>query len=193
MRNKKNAEAHSQQEPEMEEALKNENVGGDEKIQDGEMESVEETPLDELEILKNKSLENFEGWQRERADFLNYKKRIEREQLSLKNFIIADIVKKYLAVLDDMDLAFKNRPTCSDCQDWANGIGLIHQKLKTTLENEGIEPIPADGLEFDPNVHEAITQIDSPDHESGTVVEVMRQGYKIGDRIIRPALVIVAR
>ncbi len=70
---------------------------------------------------------------------------------------------------------------------------MIYQKLKSILENEGVEPIPAEGLEFDPNVHEAITQIDSPSHESGTVVEVMRQGYKIGDRIIRPALVVVAR
>ncbi len=61
-------------------------------------------------MLKNKSLEYFEGWQRERADFLNYKKRIEREQSSLKNFIVAEIVKKYLAVIDDMELAFKNRP-----------------------------------------------------------------------------------
>lgn len=193
MRNKKNTEKNPQQESDMEETLKNQNTDVDPENTDGEKSPVENPQQDELEILKNKSLENFEGWQRERADFLNYKKRIEREQLSLRNFIVADIVKKYLAIMDDMELAFKNRPNCGDCQDWVNGIVLIHQKLKSTLESEGIELIPAEGIEFDPNVHEAITQIDSPDHESGTVVEVMRQGYKIGDRIIRPALVIVAR
>ncbi len=181
MKNKKNVENEPQQNSEVEEGLIN-----DQPV-------AEESQLDELIILKNQSQENFEGWQRERADFLNYKKRIEREQLSLKNFLIADMVKKYLAVMDDMELAFKNRPECSECQDWANGIALIYQKLKTTLENEGVESIPALGLEFDPNVHEAITQIDSSEHESGTVVEVMRQGYRIGDRIIRPSLVIVAR
>ena len=73
-----------------------------------------------------------------------------------------------------------------------NGFNLIYQKLISILESEGVEHISTDG-EFDPNVHEALTQIDSPTHESGQVVEVMRQGYKIGDRVIRPALVVVAR
>lgn len=136
--------------------------------------------------------EYFEGWQRERADFLNYKKRIERDQLALKNYLTGEIVKKYIAIVDDIELALKNKPNDNNYKEWVDGIGLIYQKLISILENEGVERISATG-QFDPNIHEALTQIDSPAHESGQIVDVMRQGYKIGDRILRPSLVIVAR
>ena len=146
----------------------------------------------EYKKIANQSKEYFEGWQRERADFLNYKKRIEREQASLKNFVTGEIIRKYLAVLDDMELAIKNRPPSEGLGDWMNGIDLIYQKLVSILDSEGVEKISTEG-EFNPNIHEALTQIDSSDHESGQIVEVMRKGYKIGDRVIRPALVVVAR
>lgn len=142
--------------------------------------------------LEKQSQEYFEGWQRERADFLNYKKRIEREQISLKNYTTAEIIKKYLVVVDDMELALKNQPGNAECLNWVNGVNLIYQKLISILESEGVVRIPTDGV-FDPNLHEALTQIDSDDIESGHVVEVMRNGYRIGERILRPALVIVAR
>jgi molecular chaperone GrpE len=150
------------------------------------------SPNEAFEKLMSQSQEYYEGWQRERADFLNYKKRIEREQVSLRNYLVGDIIKKYLAVNDDMELAMKNVPVENNCKDWADGIGLIYQKLNSILESEGVERIPTDG-DFDPNVHEALTQIESPGHKTGQIVDVMRQGYKIGDRILRPSLVIVAR
>lgn len=146
----------------------------------------------EYEKLMIQSQEYFEGWQRERADFLNYKKRIERDQVALKNYLSGEIIKKYIAVIDDMELALKNKPSENNCKDWVDGIGLIYQKLNSILENEGVERIATNG-NFDPNIHEALTQIDSPNHTSGQIVDVMRQGYKIGDRILRPSLVIVAR
>jgi len=144
------------------------------------------------EQLLSQSQEYFEGWQRERADFQNYKKRIERDQISLKGFITAEIIKKYLVIIDDLELALKNKPESTNCQGWVDGIGLIYQKLISILEGEGVELIPVVG-EFDPNIHEAISQIEHPEMESGKIVEVMRQGYKIGERVIRPALVIIAR
>jgi len=144
------------------------------------------------EKLMAQSKEYFEGWQRERADFLNYKKRIERDQLALKNYLTGEVLKKYIAIVDDMELALKNKPNENNIKDWVEGIGLIYQKLISILESEGVERITTSG-EFDPNVHEALTQIDSPAHESGQIVDVMRHGYKIGDRILRPSLVIVAR
>lgn len=161
-------------------------------------EEVTETPEgeknmnEELEKVIQQSQEYFEGWQRERADFQNYKRRIERDQASLKDFVSGEIIKKYLVVIDDLELAFKNCPTSAECAGWVDGIKLIYQKLFTILEGEGVEVIPADG-EFNPNIHEAISQIDHPEIESGRIVDVMRKGYKIGDRIIRPSLVIVAR
>ncbi|OJX46209.1 MAG: nucleotide exchange factor GrpE [Chloroflexi bacterium 44-23] len=145
-----------------------------------------------LEEMVKQSQEFFEGWQRERADFVNYKKRIEREQASLKNFVTSEIIKKYLVIIDDMELALKNQPQDQECANWVTGVNLIYQKLISILEKEGVEQIATDG-EFDPNVHEALTQVESTDHESGHIVEVMRNGYRIGDRILRPALVVVAR
>ncbi|HSM23882.1 MAG TPA: nucleotide exchange factor GrpE [Anaerolineaceae bacterium] len=166
----------------------------DDQKENGNSENLETENKSELdyEKLLTQSQDYFEGWQRERADFQNYKKRIERDQSSLKSFVTAEIIKKYIVVVDDLELAIKNRPTHEESKGWVDGINLIYQKLISILEGEGVEVIPVDG-EFDPNIHEALSQIDHPEFESGKIVDVMRQGYKIGDRIIRPALVIVAR
>ena len=103
------------------------------------------------------------------------------------------IIKKYLVVLDDLDRALKNRPTDPEGAKWAEGIDLIYRKLQTILENENVSRIPADSELFDPNIHEAISHEESPDHESGQVIEVLQHGYMIGDRVLRPALVRVAK
>lgn len=159
-----------------------------------------EVPLKEYEEMKQaleqarqQSSEYFEGWQRERADFINYKKRIEREQAALTQMLTAEIIKKYLVILDDMERALKNRPTEGDGAEWAAGVELIYRKLQSILEGEGISRIPAENEMFDPNRHEAISHEDSPNHKSGEVIEVCQQGYVIGDRVLRPALVRVAR
>ncbi len=174
----------------LEEKIENEKKNNEKEV--SEQEATKDESCEELDKLMKQSQEYFEGWQRERADFQNYKKRIERDQVSLKEFISSEIIKKYLVVIDDMELALKNRPAAEECQGWIEGVNLIYQKLISILEGEGVKVIPVDG-EFDPNIHEALSQIDHPEYESGKIVDVMRQGYKIGDRVIRPALVIVAR
>lgn len=153
-------------------------------------------PVSEYEFLKKsseKQCEYFEGWQRERADFINYKKRLEREQAGLKDFLSGEIVKKYLVVLDDIELAIKNKPKDGDFKGWDEGIDLIYQKLLKILEEEGVKKIPTEGEQFNPKVHEALTQIESPEKESGEIIEVIRQGYLIGDRVLRPAIVVIAK
>ena len=177
-----------------EQLLKKKETENKEKIKTSDSEDNESEMKNnkDYEKLLTESLEYFEGWQRERADFLNYKKRIEREQASLKGYVTSEIIKNYLVINDDLELALKNRPDPEHCEGWLEGINLIYQKLISILEREGLELIPAEG-EFDPNIHEALSQIDHPEMESGKIVDVMRQGYKIGDRVIRPALVIVAR
>ncbi len=162
-------------------------VSGSEEIQSLESLSAE------LEKSRCQSKEYFEGWQRERADFTNYKKRIERDQVLLSQSLNGTIIKKYLVVMDDLERALKNRPVEPEGAKWAEGIDLIYRKLQTILENENVQRIPADAAEFDPNIHEAISHEDSPDHESGQVIEVLQQGYMIGDRVLRPALVRVAK
>ncbi len=148
---------------------------------------------EELQQAQGKAKEFFEGWQRERADFANYKRRIERDQQALAQNIKGDVIKKYLTVLDDLERAMKTRPTEGPAEAWANGIELILRKLQGILEAEGVRRIPAETEEFNPTRHEAITYEESPDHKSGEIIEVVQQGYTLGDRVLRPALVRVAR
>jgi molecular chaperone GrpE len=156
------------------------------------MEEYEALQAD-LEKANAKSSEYFEGWQRERADFSNYKKRIERDAAGAQQNALASVVKKYLVILDDLERALKTRPTGGEGAAWADGIELIGRKLSNLLEQEGVRRMEAEKEFFDPRRHEAIMQEDSPDHESGQIIEVVQQGYLLGDRVLRPALVRVAR
>lgn len=148
---------------------------------------------EELQQAQDKAREYFEGWQRERADFANYKRRIDRDQQMISANMKGDIMKRYLPVLDDLERALKARPTEDATATWAEGIELIYRKLQSILEAEGLQRIPAEKQQFNPTFHEAITHEDNPDHESGQIIEVVQQGYTLGDRVLRPALVRVAR
>lgn len=181
------------------------NVASPEEQQVEELQTETTAELEEKFIAENAALredldqalqkakENMDGWQRERADFMNYKKRVEREQATLKENIAGEILKKYLVVLDDLERALKVRPSEGDTAAWADGVELVYRKLVSILESEGVKRIPAETEKFDPSRHEAITHEDSPDHESDDIIEVVRQGYTIADRVLRPALVRVAR
>ena len=136
---------------------------------------------------------NLDGWQRERAEFSNYKKRIDRDNATLNQTITGSVIKKYLVILDDLELALKAKPTSTDGAAWAEGVELISRKLQSILDSEGIERINQNKIPFDPNLHEAISNEEVAGFESGEVIEVVRQGYKLGDRILRPAMVRVAR
>ncbi len=142
---------------------------------------------------EQKSKEHFEGWQRERADFLNYRKRVERENAQLHQNLTGQIIKKYLVILDDLDRALKSRPTQGEGAVWADGVELIYRKLNMVIDGEGVKIIPAEGAMFDPSLHEAISNEESPDHQSGEIIEVVTKGYMINERVLRPALVRVAR
>ena len=156
-------------------------------------EKIEELEK-ELERSQKQTSEYFEGWQRERADFINYKKRNERELELLKLNYKADLLKKYLTISDDLSLAMRNCPKEGESVDaWIEGIDLILHKLEKINENEGLVKIEADGQEFDPKLHEAVTHEECPEVESGRIIEVLQNGYKLGERVIRPSLVRVAK
>jgi molecular chaperone GrpE len=148
---------------------------------------------EDLQEAQKQAEENLDGWQRARAEFANYKKRIEREKEEARARIISEIMLPYLGVMDDFERALKDRPDDPNGKSWAEGIDLIYRKMLSILEAEGVELIPAEGEKFDPTVHEAISQEESEDHDEGQVVDVIRKGYKIGDRVLRPALVRVAK
>ncbi|MDO9546389.1 MAG: nucleotide exchange factor GrpE [Pelolinea sp.] len=149
--------------------------------------------LEEIDHLNQKADEFSDGWQRERADFTNYRKRMGRDLDVQKINYKVDVIKKYLAVKDDLDRALKNMPESLIGEPWVGGIQLISQKLSNLLDEEGIQVIPAEGIAFDPEMHEAISHEDNPDVESGFIIEVVQQGYAIGERVIRPSLVRVAK
>ena len=142
----------------------------------------------ELEASKAEVAEKQEELLRSFAEFSNYKKRIERDQVLRQKTMKSDIVKRFLPAMDDMLRALQNAPE----DPWVEGIQLIYRKTEAVLEAEGITRIEADGAEFDPNFHEAIAQTPSDEHESGQVIEVLQQGYMLGERVVRPAMVRVA-
>ncbi len=158
-----------------------------------------ETPVQDndnaaLEAAKKQAAEYLDGWQRSRAEFANYRKRQENELGQLRSFATADLIKRLLPVMDDFDRASKTMPDALKHMTWLEGVMLIHRKLQLVMESEGVKPIevkPNDA--FNPNVHEAISQDDADGIESGNIIEELQKGYKQGERVIRPALVRVAR
>jgi molecular chaperone GrpE len=156
-------------------------------------QEAEDALMAELVECQRQSQEYLDGWQRARAEFANYKKRVERDQEHLRQNISAEILRRYLDVLDDLALALKNRPESDEGAAWASGIELIYRKMLSLLETHGVQMMQADGQLFDPNLHEAISSEPSDDHESGEILEVIKSGYTIGERVLRPALVRVAR
>jgi molecular chaperone GrpE len=151
----------------------------------------------ELEELKKQlaeaqslAAEYKDGWQRSVADFQNYKRRVDAEKSETYQTAVGNIIKSYLPVLDDLERALAARPANLS---WADGIDLICRKLQSILEAEGIKRIETEGQTFDPNFHEAISQEPSEGHESGQIIAVIRNGYMLGDKVIRPAMVRVAK
>jgi len=130
-----------------------------------------------------------DGWQRARAEFDNYRKRIERENSLVYQNAAGNVIKRYLPVLDDLERALQARP--ADLP-WAAGIDLIYRKLQSILDSEGIKRIEAEGQVFDPNFHEAISQEQCDELPSGYVVAVVQNGYLLGDKVLRPAMVRVS-
>lgn len=150
--------------------------------------------MKEIDDLKNQIKEYSDGWQRERADYSNYRNRIVRNEEITRQDITARVIRSFLAVRDDIELALKNAPdNDNEVSNWLKGIRLIDQKLQKILESEGVQRISAENEFFDPDRHEAICTEENPLFESGKIIEIIQQGYTIGDRVIRPARVKVAK
>jgi molecular chaperone GrpE len=131
--------------------------------------------------------------QRERAEFLNYKRRTAEEREAALGLAGEDLIRKVLVLADDFDRAIDARPAALSGDPWADGIAAIDRKLRQLLESEGVTQIAAGpGTHFDPRVHEAVANIPAADRRDGEIVEELRRGYKLRDRVIRPALVAVA-
>ncbi len=139
----------------------------------------------ELDDLNNKYL-------RMAADFDNYRKRQMQERESLLKYGAAETMTKLLAVLDTFERAGESLKDVEDVKSVKEGYEVAYKQLLDTLKKAGLETIEALGAEFDPNLHEAIAQTPTNEHPDNTVISQMQKGYKLGDRVLRPALVNVA-
>jgi molecular chaperone GrpE len=176
---------------EQEEELEESKVEAVATSEDVEQLSAEvETLKKQLAESESKTSEYKDSWLRSQAEFQNYRKRVERDNEMTYLSMKGDILKKVLPALDDLERALQNRRAEDP---WANGIELIARKLQNILENEGLKKIEALGTEFDPNFHEAISHEPADGAESGHVIGVVQNGYMLGERVIRPALVRVAQ
>jgi molecular chaperone GrpE len=131
--------------------------------------------------------------QRERAEFQNFRRRTSEERMRDAGLAGEDLIRKVLSVADDFDRAIEARPASIADDPWFEGIAAIDRKLRALLESEGVTTIDASpGTRFDPREHEAIANVPGTDQPDGEIVDEIRHGYRLRDRVIRPALVAVA-
>ena len=136
--------------------------------------------------------DNIQALQRMAADFSNYRKRTDAERAEFAKFAKADLIAKLLDVLDAYDRALATVPDDLKGSSWAEGMWLIERKLRQILENEGLKGIDSLGEAFDPYKHEAVAHVES-DAPEGTVITEHQKAYRLHDRVIRPAMVTVAK
>jgi molecular chaperone GrpE len=155
-------------------------------------ESAASPELPELAALRTERDEIYDRLLRKSAEFDNYRKRVERERREQADQSIIDLLQQLLLVVDDFDLAL-NAETGEETSAYRKGVELIHAKLYEVLRKYGVRPIEALGADFDPNIHQAVLHETSPESREGEVIGELRRGYMLGDRLLRPAMVKVAK
>ena len=137
--------------------------------------------------------QNLDLAQRAQAELANFRKRTDEERISLGKYYNSRLITKLLPVKEDLDLALSHAPESAPNDSWLEGIKLIQRKLNSFLESEGVLEIDGVGAFFNPMEHEAVGTEDSTKHPPGHIIQVVRAGYRLHDRVIQPAQVIVAR
>ena len=152
--------------------------------------SKESSP--ELDALRRERDEHYDRLLRKTAEFDNYRKRVERERREQADEKVADLLLDLLGIADDFERAMAVDSE-EDSDVYRRGIELIYTKLQDLLKRHGVRPIAALGTDFDPNLHQAVMHEVSPEHREGEVIGELRRGYTINDRLLRPAMVKVAK
>ncbi len=160
--------------------------------QDGDQSPEGGTEAPDIVALKRERDDHYDRLLRKTAEFENYRKRVERERREHGDQAVTDLLLELLSVVDDFDRALTVEPDESG-SPYRRGVELIHTKLHDLLRKQGLRPIAALGADFDPNLHQAVIHESSPEHREGEVIGEMRRGYTIGDRLLRPAMVKVAK
>jgi molecular chaperone GrpE len=155
----------------------------------GELESLR----NQLTAAQQEAQENKAGWQRAAADFANYRRRTELDREQMLGLADEALLAKLLAIVDDFDRAIANMPAELQQMGWVEGIAAIDRKLDQLLASQGLTPIEALGQPFDPHLHEAVVQEETVHVPEGTVTAELQRGYRLRDRVLRPAMVAVAK
>ena len=140
---------------------------------------------EEKDALQNRLL-------RTAAEFDNYRKRIERDRRDQADAAKADALEDLLPIIDNLERALQ-APVGADAESYRKGVELVHQQMLDLLRRRGVKPIQAVGADFDPRIHEAVVHQVSATHREGEIMEELRRGYVLGDRLLRPAMVKVAK
>ncbi len=180
-------------EEKIEEATADEVTVAEEITEEVEEVTELEALRQELEEAKAQAAEYLDGWQRARAEFANYKKRNEQERQELFKLANVTLITRLLPIFDDFERAFQTLPSNLLSLTWIDGVALIYRRLQAILEAEGLTLVETEGQSFDPLLHEAVTYEESDDHDEGQIIGEVQKGYKLGDRVLRPALVRVAK
>lgn len=154
--------------------------------------SEEVQELSEVEELQTKLDEQENSYLRLRADFDNYRRRVQKDTEAASKFRAQSLVTDLLPVLDNFERALESKPQSEDAQTLLTGVEMVYRTLKQALSNEGVEEIAPTGEAFDPNFHQAVMQEPSEEFESGIVIQTLQKGYQLKDRVIRPAMVKVS-
>ena len=147
---------------------------------------------DQVSDLQRERDDYHDRWLRKSAEFENYRRRVERERREQADRTVTDLLLELLLIVDDFDLAL-TVDAGEGGSAYRKGVELIHAKLHDVLRKHGVRPIDALGANFDPNVHQAVVHESSPNHREGEVIGELRRGYMMGDRLLRPAMVKVAK
>jgi molecular chaperone GrpE len=174
---------------------KMENIETSDPLAPGSSAPLAPEEIAELKIRAAKADDNWERLLRVTADLENFKKRAAREKTEAIKFANESLIQKLIPVLDNFDMALVAVQSASgdSAQSLQAGITMIHQQLKSALAETGLEEVEAAGKPFDPNLHEAVSQQESKDVPEDHVLQQLRKGYKLRDRLLRPATVIVAK
>jgi molecular chaperone GrpE len=151
-----------------------------------------ESPESPLETLRREKDALQDRLLRTAAEFDNYRKRVERDRRERAEALTADALSDLLPIIDDLERALK-APSGGDGDAFRKGVELIHRQMTELLRKRGVKTIDAVGTDFDPRYHQAVVQESSPDHREGEVMEEFARGYMLGDRLLRPAMVKVAK
>ena len=165
----------------------------DNDIRDQEPNSRAATQAADPDALQKQRDEFYDLLLRKTAEFDNYRKRVERERQSASESAAASLIKELLPLLDDLERALKADTAGEAAEAYRRGVELIHRQLMEILRKRGVKAIEALGADFDPHQHQAVSHEAAAGHREGEVIEEYRRGYMLGDRLLRPSMVKVAK